>query len=183
MELKNLSIRGRVALSALCLEELLKNNSSEYNTDEGWQFILKSIWDYTNTPPGSWHYKMAEIIPFSIEEDVSFEEKGIEYLDSDTYFLIREAYRNTCGDIKKVINLIFEIGTLDLYSSISDNSPRTLSMLEEILSITQRNGLLIPSVDRFRDYDISSNHGWGNSFNRSEIINEDDLPKGSINEL
>jgi len=176
MKLQNLSIRGRVALCALCLEELLKNHLSIYTTDEGWPFILKSIWEYTEKSTGSWHYKMAEITPFSIEEDISFEDKGIEYLDIETYSLIRNAYKNIGSDIKRVINLVFEIGTLDLYSSIVDNSPRTLIMLEEVLSITQDNGLKIPSIDRLNKYDISTNNGWGNSFSRSDLFNDDSLP-------
>lgn len=176
MELQYLSIRARVALGTLCLEELLKNNISGYNSHKGWKFIINSIWDYTDHSPSSWHYRMAEITPFSIEEDVSFEEKGIEYLDKDIYLLIRDAYKDTCDDIKKVIDLIFEIGTLDLYSSIAENSPRTLSMLEEVLTITRDNGLLIPSIDRLRKHDISSNNGWGNSFTKYDIIDGDSLP-------
>lgn len=175
MELKDLSIRARVGMSTLCLEKLLNDNFSEEVLHKGWEYILSSIWEYTEKSPGNWHYKMAEITPFSVEEDLPFEEKGIEYLDREIYFLIADAYKDTCGDIKRVVDLIFEIGTLDLYSSIVDNSPRTLSMLEEILTIAENNGLRIPSIDIFKDYQITTNNGWGNSFKRSDVVNDDDL--------
>lgn len=173
MELKDLSIRARVAISALCLEKLLKDNFSEGDLHKGWDFVLNSIWEYTDKPPGNWHYKMAEITPFSVEEDVPFEDKGIEYWNLESYSLVMGAYKVTCRNIKRVVDLIFEIGTLDLYSSIVNNSPRTLSMLEEILTITQNNGLLPPSIDVFKEYKITTNNGWGNSFKRTDIVNED----------
>ena len=171
MKTEDLSIRARVALGAMCLEMLLECFVEDYKNNPGWLFVLSSIWDYTSKPPGDWHYKMAEIIPFSVEEDLPFEEKGIDFLEKEKYDLIRELYLKTPNqDIKKVIDKIFEIGTIDLYTSIHDKSPQTISRLQEIINITQENNLQIPSLDRFVSYSINTNDGWGNDFDKSKVF-------------
>ena len=170
MELEDLSIRARVGLAALCLEDLLKKFVPVYTNHPGWVYILNSIWEYTSKSPGEWHNKMAEINPLAVEEEVPFDESDLEYLDKETFFLIRDAYSKTTNKaVKNIIDLIFEIGTLDLYSSIHQKSPRTLSMLKKILDITLKNGVPVPSLDRFVNYDISKNDGWGVSFNKSDV--------------
>lgn len=174
MNLKDLSIRARVAYGALCLEKFLKVNSVDVMSKE-WSLILENIWEYTQIEkPGNWHYKMAELTPSSVEFDAPFNLKEFEYFTEEEHDHLKKTYKCVGKSTKKIIELIFEIGTLDLYSSITDCSPRTLSMLEEILNIVEDNGLRIPSIDIFKEYHITTNKGWGNSFKRSDVVNDDD---------
>jgi hypothetical protein len=170
MQLQQLSIRARVALGARCLELILDDKNINYLEDNGWKYVLKHIWSYTHINPGSWHYLMAELTPFSIEEEIPFADKGFEYLEESDYYDIRTTYSAVDSDIKKIVDLIFEIGTLDLYSSIKGNSPRTLLMLEEIISILIRHNLEIPKLKRHKKFDILENNGWGIEFDKSNFI-------------
>ena len=170
MKLGQLSIRARVAYAATCLELLLKKKfSSNKKEEEAWDFLLEKIWTYTQINPGTWHYTMAELTPFSIEEDLSFAEKSFDDLTYENYILLSEAYKNTAEDVKKIVDLIFEIGTLDLYTSIVNNSPRTQEMLKEILLIVKANGLDIPDLANYKRLTIDENEGWGRIFKKSDL--------------
>lgn len=161
-KIKEISIRARVGFALECLESILKK---DYKQIEDWGFLLSSLWDYTKTNNlGKWHYKTSEMIPFSVMEDIPFSEKGCEYITENEHNRLKNIYVKVDNDVLNVINLIFEIGTLDLYSSIVDYSPRTVAFLFEIIEILETKNIQPPSIERYLIYKISDNNGWGEAF-------------------
>lgn len=168
MELEDLSIRARVAFGIECLERLInRSTASELNWED---LLLSKLWGYTSSDNlGRWHYLISEYTPFSILEDISFEEKEYEYITKIEYNELLQIYQKCNDELLKCIDLIFEIGTLDLYSSIKDKSPRTLRMLKEIITIIESNSLQLPDLKKYENYLIDYKNGWGAKFERENL--------------
>lgn len=165
--LKNLSIRSRVAYGILCLEKIL----NFYHVDiEKWNLLLNELWKYTNSNVGKWHEYISEMTPFSILEKVEFKLKECEYIDQVVHNELLNLYENVDLDVLKIIDLIFEIGTRDLYTSISNNSPDTIKYINEIEEILISKNILLPTTQNLEKFDITQNYGWGNEFTRNQII-------------
>lgn len=168
MKLDNLSIRARVAFGIKCLEQLIeKESNTNFNWDE---ILLSKLWEYTHTSDlGQWHYLISEFTPFSVLEDIPFEEKECEYIQKSEHNELQRMYQKSSAQLQRCVNLIFEIGTLDLYSSIVDKSPRTLLMIQEIIQIMEANSLKLPNIEKYMDYTINDQQGWGVKFYKSDI--------------
>ncbi|OYU67230.1 MAG: hypothetical protein CFE22_04990 [Cytophagaceae bacterium BCCC1] len=133
-------------------------------------WLLNELWKYTFSNLGSWHEHIAEVTPFSIEEDIDYSKKGCTYINHEKHEDLKLLYSKTDNYIKIIINKIFEIGTKDLYSSISNKSLETKKFVYEIEQILAQNGIELPICDNLEKYDIEQNDGWGNEFRKSEII-------------
>ena len=164
--MKNLSIRARVAFAILCLEYLL--DYFKYDSYK-WAVIIDKLWEYTNSNVGKWHEHLSEMTPFSIEEEIEFEKKGCDYISKSKHDELKELYKNVHPDVLRIINLIFEIGTRDLYSSITNSSPDTLLYTNEIIEILKKHKVEIPSTEKLAKYPIDQNEGWGNEFIKKDI--------------
>jgi len=166
--IKKISIRARVGYALECLEVILKEKAHDKKT---WKFLLSKLWEYTYTENlGEWHYRISEMTPFSILENIPYSKKACEYLTKAEHNILKEIYTKTDKKILVIIDLVFEIGTLDLYSSIVDGSPRTVILLEKIIKILEYEKIKeIPLLPYLR-YDISKNNGWGEPFNKSDIL-------------
>lgn len=165
-EFKDLSIRARVAYGICCLESAI----NYYNINHfDWTFILDVLWSYTNGNIGKWHEIMAECSPDSILEDLSYEVKGITIISIEEYEKLRTLFMQSNKVCQDIINIIFNIGTRDLYSSIVNGSPDTLKYLQQIIEIMKHNNIPLPDVEYFRKYSIHDNEGWGKEFSREDI--------------
>ncbi len=163
---QNLSIRARVVFGGLCLENLL---CSIGEAKEEWTLVLDTIWEYSSGDAGKWHYKMSELTPFSIEEDIPFERKDFQYFTVEEYNALKKLYSRSGNDLKEIVGLIFEIGTKDLYSSITLKSPETLKMLERIVDLLNEKKCTVPNVDDLVKYSIDEQGGWGIKFFKRDI--------------
>lgn len=133
-------------------------------TKDEWMLILDTIREYSSGDPGKWHYKMSELTPFSIEEDIPFERKDYQYFTLEEHNVLKKLYAKSGNPPKEIIGLIFEIGTKDLYSSITQKSPETLKMLERIIHLLNVNKCTIPNSDDLLKYSIEEQGGWGVKF-------------------
>lgn len=167
MKIENLSIRARVAFALLCLELIIIHYEK---TTARFIIILNKLWSYTNSNMGIWHMKIAEICPDSILEEVPFIKKGCHYINEFEHDQLVAIYHSTNVDIKDIINLIFEIGAKDLYSSICNNSPETIEFLERIINILISNKIKLPDINILSTYTIDENHGWGRAFKREDLF-------------
>ena len=167
MKIEKLSIRARVGYGVLCLEAILNQKQNELNDIN---IILDELWKYTSQNCGAWHYKMSEYTPFSIYYDAEFESKGFDFLDKNTHDKLYHLYSKLDSDVLVIINLIFEIGTKDLYSSICNNSPETIEFLERIKNILLANKIELPDINILSTYTIDENHGWGRAFKREDLF-------------
>lgn len=168
-QIKNLSIRARVAFGILCLERILKHFQFDLIK---WNILLNELWKYTNSNVGKWHEIISEMTPFSINEQVDFELKGCEYINKEKHDDLQKLYIDVNNDILKVIDLIFEIGTRDLYSSISNNSQDTIKYLQEIILVLEKNDIELPNIKQLQKFSILENNGWGREFTKEELIEQ-----------
>jgi len=162
----SLSIRARVAYAILCLEHLLQHLKYDFSK---WELILEELWQYTAGNPGQWHESMAEMIPFSINEEIAFELKECVYINLEKHDQLQELYKDVHEDVLRIIGLTIEIGTRDLYASIVNNSPDTLNYLDRIIAILERNGVELPTTAQLKSFTIDQQNGWGNPFARVQI--------------
>lgn len=169
MKLEDLSIRARVAFAIECLEKLInKEANSDFNWEES---LLSKLWSYTSTNNlGYWHYLIGESIPWAVLEDLPYEEKMCDYINKSEHDELRRSYQGSSKELQNCIDLIFDIGTTDLYSSITNKSPRTILVLKEIILILEENFLQIPDIRRFENYQIDKEEGWGCRFHKSDLI-------------
>jgi hypothetical protein len=166
--MENISIRARVAYGILCLESLINFFQLDKNK---WEFVLKELWKYTNSNVGRWHEVMSEIIPFSVCEEIDFQEKGCVIINEQTHNQLKDIYSEVNQDLLAIIDLVFEIGTRDLYSTITNKSQDTLLYIQKINTILNKYKIDPPNYRIFEKYSISENNGWGIEFTRDDIFN------------
>lgn len=167
-EFGNISIRGRVAYAIFCLEKAIDHFGFD---KQNWLFVLDLMWSTTNAKLGSWHYPLAECTGRSIINDEGNLD-DLEFLTKEKFWELNKLYKGSNKTILRMIDLIFEISTRDLYASIANNSPDTLNYLQEILDLMDRNNIAVPEITLFQKFSINENAGWGREFTREEIFNE-----------
>jgi hypothetical protein len=161
-----ISIRARLAYTVCCLENALAYFKLK---DTEWLFVLTHLWSYTNSNVGRWHEQTAEITGRSIINDENSLD-DLAFLSKDQFWKINAIYKKANKDVLRIIDLIFEIGTRDLYASIVNGSPDTLNYLQKIIDLMKQNNIPLPDYDLFKNYSISENEGWGREFTRDEIF-------------
>ena len=104
-ELKNISIRGRMAYLISSFENVLLH----YNCNkEEWRWLLEKLWSYTKIQYiDDWMYELAEYMPNSILEDTM---EDAEYITEEFKYLHR-LYSNSNQEIHLFLKIIFECGT------------------------------------------------------------------------
>lgn len=159
-ELENISIRGRMAYLLCLFEKLLMHFQC---CKEKWNWILEKLWQYTEIPYlDEWMYEIAEFLPENILTD-PFD--AFEFLSESDYKRLKDIYKDNCEDINVMMNIIFDLGTTELYSKLEDNSPYTLSKLQDAADIMNKNNISLIEVQPFEKYSYSESNGWGECFN------------------
>ncbi|WP_108867402.1 hypothetical protein [Aquimarina aquimarini] len=166
-EFNDISIRGRVAYAIMCLENAIKWYKKD-NLD--WSFLFQLLWSFMKGNVADWHYPMAEATPRSILFDAEYSVKEMNYINREEYSKLTNLYNSSNEVIIFILNKLFEIGTRDLYSSISNNSLDTLEYLEDIIDIMNKNKIPLPEVKFFKKFSINENNGWGRELNRSDLM-------------
>ena len=135
-EFQKISIRGRMAYLVCSFKKLL----IYYNCDiADWNIILDKLWKYTSVEfVDDWMYEMAEYLPNSIMED---EYKDVEYITEEEFFICKRLYSNVADDIKDMLQIIFELGTCEIYGKLINNSVNTLEKLNEGLLLLKKNNI------------------------------------------
>lgn len=170
-QFKNISMRGRVAYGILCLESTL---NSEEKFSKGWKLVLERLWSYTEIKYlDEWQDKTLEILPSSIMEIENFEEEDLEYVSQTEFDVLKSLYGNANNMVLDMIEVIFYIGTLELFGSISNGAIQSLKQLEKLLSIMNSIPVEPPAIGLVRRYSFQEENGWGTSFNKKEIITPD----------
>lgn len=134
---------------------------------ENWCWILERLWRYTDIQYlDDWMYEIAEFLPDNVLED-GFE--SFEYISEKEYVRLREIYGKNNKEINQMMNIIFDLGTMELYSKLINNSHGTLLKLKEAIDILDANG--IERVDRecFLQYQFSQCSGWGECFDGKRL--------------
>ena len=129
---------------------------------------MEKLWKFTIVEYiDDWTYEMAEYLPDSIMED-SMEDA--EYITEEEFVFCKQLYSNAAADIKKMIQIIFELGTCEVYGNIINNSIHTLEKIKEGILLLKKNNIPLIDVAPFKKYKFSDNNGWGLPFDRNELF-------------
>ena len=169
-EFKNISIRGRMAFGIICFEHALKHLNYDF---EDWDIILKELWSFTELEfIDEWLYAFAGYTASSILENLSFAEKGFEKVAESEYVILKKLYNKADDLICDLTDILFWLGTTDLYGELVNNSLKTLEELEKIIGLMKVNNISMPLETLFRKFSYSEKGGWGNSFTRDAVFEQ-----------
>ena len=161
-ELKNISIRGRMAYLLCSFENLLLY----YDCDKDeWKPVLEKLWAYTKMEYlDDWMYEIAEYLPNSILEDTM---EDAEYITEIEIHTLYKLYNKTSQEIQSFLSIIYECGTHELYGRLCDNSPDTLKLVEEARNILKTQNINLLDFSDFKKYTYQECGGWGTCFEGS----------------
>lgn len=164
VDIKNISIRGRMAYLICLFEKLLVY----YNCDKGeWRRLLEKLWAYTNIRYlDDWMYELAEYMPNSILEDTI---DDVEYITKKEFEYLYKLYSKSEQEILVFLNIIYECGTCELYSKLYNHSPDTLKWLDQAIDILNKNNIDLVDIKPFEKYLFSECDGWGNCFEDKQL--------------
>src|SRR5688500_13511444 len=150
LDLKNISIRGRVAFTISILENALNKGQDVAQ----WNILLAQLWKFTDAKfLDQWHEETSEFVPSSILEDLEYSQKGFQYLNEPEYMHLRNLYGNAQPFITELVEGIFHLGTIDLYGDLTNNSVNTLDELEKIIVIANTNAISLPDYLAFNQFE------------------------------
>lgn len=72
-------------------------------------------------------------------------------------------------EINKMLRIIYELGTIDLYSKLQNGSPNTLEKLQEGIKSALQIGIELPNSFQFKIYKYSEGNGWGIPFDGRKL--------------
>ncbi|MBO4997319.1 MAG: hypothetical protein J6D02_04905 [Lachnospira sp.] len=161
---KNISIIGRVAYLICLFERLLLY----YKCDkEEWKIVLEKLWSVTTVQyMDEWMYEFAEYLPDSILEDTM---DDAEYITESDFNYLNKVYSKTPRDILLFLEIIFDCQSVELYTTIYDDSPGTLEKVEEGINMLKAHNIEIISAEPFRKYSFKESGGWGKSFDGKSL--------------
>lgn len=166
-DLKNISLRGRVAFGIRCFENALLD--LQYNVSQ-WRIVLDYLWSFTNIDfLDDWNGLIAEIIPENLLEFKSYEEHGYKYLDEKAFRYLYALYYNIDPKIDYIMTAIYYIGTSHAYSVITGNGQRSLDEAGKLINYITENSIPLPEIDKIKKSSINENRGWGNKFDGKEV--------------
>ncbi len=161
-DFKNISIRGRVAYLLCSLEKLLIYRNAE---PSDWNWVLEKLWQYTDM---EWldDWMSVELLPECILEDGPEE---FELISESEHCKLRELYGKNTDDINRMMEIIHNVGTYELYGSIPEHSPATLAKMQEAVDLLEAEGIDPPDPKPFKEYEFSENRGWGRRFDGKKL--------------
>lgn len=190
-QFEKISIRGCVAYGICCLENALEH----YNIKgEGWNFLLKKLWWYTELSAASdpsinnclplerWAYLTTMISPYILKEennyDVFSQKEKWWHEDNipteEEYNLLKNTYKDSNGIIDLLCKHLHQVGVCELWGGILKTSPYTLMHLQKLIDVMHEQQIPLPSIEPFKqyvfhkegwDYDL---HGFGEMFDGTQ---------------
>jgi len=172
-EFKKVSIRGRLAFAALCLENILIKETLFEN------FAIKSlvnqIWRFTTTSKlDVWHEKIEKILP---EYILGIEyEKMSKFVDKPVYDELNRIYSSSPKYLLDIVEYTAWIGISNLYGSTGKYSETSLEYLIEVIKIAKNASISIPTIDKVSFSDFSKSNGWGDIVESKSVFSSIDNP-------
>lgn len=158
-DLTKISIRGRMAYLLCVFENILVFFKCE---KKDWNWILDKLWQYTSIEYlDDWMYEIAEYMPESVMEDNT---DDIEYITESELKRLKDLYKNNPAEVNKMLRIIYEAGTIDLYTRLQNGSQNTLVKLQEGIDIAIKTGVKLPDISEFEKYRFIEGNGWGFPF-------------------
>ncbi len=144
--MQNLSIRGRVAFAAACVESAIQHFEILGAND-----FLETLWSFcAEEDLLEWEARIQAIHP------IHWQEKALSHLSSSLQTVFQELFANAVA-----------VGTRNLYSDYL--SLETEESLSDVVRQMQALGLVLPNLELFRFSKAIEAKGWGMAFNPNEL--------------
>lgn len=169
---KEISIFGRIAYSAYCLEMYIKSRG--YDTEK-WNIVFDVLWAFDQFEfADEYMYCVMEYLPEYIFECDSYSESDEwDYMHEDTFEQLRELYGNCKKEDIKVVNYTIQsinyILSNTVYTSNRPPEKCSLEKVNEIYNYFTDKLKEMPSIEPFKIYSISDKMCWGIEHSRSEV--------------
>lgn len=158
---REVSVKGRVAYGIVCLEKSLCFYKCPIDK---WKWLLEKLWEFTNVEfLDTWFYEVAEYLP-DVILDCEYDSSEYEYLSEKQFYELQDTYKTSNSVLNQIIEIIFEIVSVDLYAKLIDHSPNTLNSLNKLKNILLENNIELPDASQFIPFSFKANNGWGESF-------------------
>lgn len=142
-KVRTISIRGRFAYGVKVLEAYKDQNF----IDNKWiDELLECLWEFTSS------------------KHLNLWEKKINQFENQL------KNQKLTSDFSNMISIVIQIGLIELYGSIQNNSERTAILTLDLKTIAEKNLYKVPNIEKFRFSKFSENYGWGKPFNNKKII-------------
>ena len=151
---KEISIRGRLAYGARCLENAL----AQYAINEKLltQLLLPRIWEFTRSEDlSAWEQEINQIDP-----DVLLD-AGAQRSMSTQEATLFQLYHSLPTFITEMISDVIEIGTANLYGGTGSYSVHSLKPLERVIQSCKSHNISLPDLAPFYKTRFEEEHGWG----------------------
>lgn len=156
MDFKEISIRGRMAYLLCVFERLLLQYKCR---KEDWKILLEKLWKYMNIEYlDDWMYELAEYMPNSVLFD-SYASDDCEFITAEEFAFLHNLYNKSCQEIITFLRIIFELGTMEIYERLVNNSSDTIKKLQEGVNIALNEGIELPDKSEFEKYKYSECDG------------------------
>ncbi|RYY00607.1 MAG: hypothetical protein EOO53_21555 [Gammaproteobacteria bacterium] len=157
-DFKEISIRGRYAFGAVCLERALEHYGiANYFFKT---IPLSSIWEFTSEQKlDAWDINVRRIDPECYDNEVDVPDENIAAF-----------YRSMHPTILDILSDLIEIGASNLYGGTEGYSPSSLIPLERILKTCAKAKIPLPDISPFAKSSINEERGWGYPRDRSFFI-------------
>ena len=155
--LREISIRGRLAYGASCLENAIRYFDVKDDLLE--KEVLSRIWAFTSSSDLSeWDKSVTEIDPVYVLHE------------NRPSGPLKILYKTLPSDIPDLISDVIEIGAGNLYGGTGDYSPFSLNPLERVIIKCISLQIELPQLEPFKKSRFTEEHGWGIERDKSFFI-------------
>lgn len=116
-----------------------------------------------------WFYQTADIVPEFILEDAKYNEEEYELIDEKRFYELYELYNGTNDIVRKIIKLIYRLGSAELYGRIQGHSESTMLYVGKVIQLCINENIKLPVITDYKKYSFNANNGWGEDFDGSRL--------------
>lgn len=166
--IKTISIRGRIAYTIKCLQTFVDAKYSDID----FKSVINMACSITDNSDYIDESAMAymEIIPEYLYEFDSYPDAEFEYISEEQFNHFRNIIPSDDVDLNTIMKSIYNIAMEYSYESMEPGAPRTLSYIQSVKKILDKNKLPLPDIAFFSKFSFSENDGWGSFINKSEYL-------------
>lgn len=166
IQLKEVSLLGRIAYAIMCAEKYAKEKYPSKN----WELIFAQFWKVSNCEAlDRWSWEIMEYIPKYLFEFNDYESSDFEYIDKTTYNQLKELYHGVDDGINQILLNIREMEEEYAYSNVPDYGKVSLEYIDEIIAILENANIDSPAPALVKFSKFNERDGWGNPFDGTKL--------------
>lgn len=158
---QNTTIGFRMAYVLFCFEKVMENY--KLIQDKALGSLVEECWKFTSTDDLSeW---LDRLFPFAWPHG-----KKKDTMPPDAL----EMYNRLPYRITQYLDIIFNLGFCEIYTSADDNSSKTLIKFEEFMDIFCTEEISVPDIGEWNKppYLIEGGDVWGKQFTREQFLRD-----------